>query len=1228
MTAETGFISTNQAFQADGLAKLLLQVVIILLVCRAISVPFKLINQPRVIAEVIGGILLGPTALGRWTWFNKTIFPKGSMPPLNLLANFGLVMFLLLMGLELDLSVVLKRARTSLTISLTGISLTFLISIGISRFFYDQIPGMSDIVAYPKLLIFIGVAMSVTALPVLARILTERKLLKTPVGITVLSAAAVDDAVGWTALALVIALIAAASPLTGLYILLCVVGFAAFMFIVVGRILQKIHQYFSSLHNQNANRDSETLSQPMVIVAFLTTLAASFFTSAIGIHAIFGAFLTGLVLPRENGFAHKFTEKIEELVSVVLLPLYFTYSGLRTNIGAVNTGISFLSLVLVLLGCMTGKIVGCSMAARFCGLNWRESFAVGVLMDTKGLVEIIILNIGLDANLINDQVFAIMVLLAIITTCITTPLVTLIYPESYHSPTPEQKVSDKSTDVVSQLQEPTRLLLCLPSTSSVASMMTIIHHLSGSAGRLSPITGGPWVSLHAARFRRLTDRLSALIMAASQVERDPALSSLQMFGRLRGLPVVAHTVLAEAKNYAKEVYKLAVDTQSDVIVVPWKHVHFGGVSKTSDGQLRDSGLLDVGNSAASSLSAIFAATTEVPPSPKITSSNRVSDLALNQGPEEISAAAAQRERESAAAAAAARETLVAEMTTQLLKKTAAQVAVLVDRSDLNVNMPPNTAILVPFFGGPDDRAALLMALRLATLPNAVVTILHIRHLYRVNEETDIPGNDATQMIGSDPQAQIRRKSSIPAVTRLRRRFFPGQDAAEAHVEEDAHPSLPDGHKVDPVDAEDSRLLNLVLNSSGPVVPVPIPTVTAAASSPGLAKEHEATLGLGSGHPNTISAAQVNFPAVNTPVSIAPPPNSIPFRRVATASSMVHDDAPHSAVDEVAAAPPTVTMLAATSTATLGTPTTHTPTATLPLKTADSSTPATTSNQGPSHNRRPSALDLSGSPFVRTATASSQITLSAYPSAHPNSALAGPNSSLPLPTALPPSPTDSQQLPRPAIHLIEVAAVDPLLALCQAMEDPTTHTAFNMIVMGRFGPNWTARLDDQVAHMNVGMGQGQTVGWDNFNANTRRSTILGNFTFPWSTGGGGSSGGPSSFNNPTSPTVTSHAAAAMALSNAPQRGDETANNNTVTSMASYLRSNLGGGSTEMIATNNATVTSMAGIVPGSNVNATVDAPNALEERVLGHAAATLLRGGIGNASLMVVRKIRIEKFKDF
>ncbi|KAJ3266955.1 hypothetical protein HDU77_008300 [Chytriomyces hyalinus] len=835
MTNSIGFIATNQAFQSDGLSLLLLQVFVILVVCRSISYGFKFVQQPAVIAEVIGGILLGPTALGKWAWFSNTIFPKSSIPTLSILANFGLTLFMLLMGLELDLSVVAKRARVSLIISLTGIVSTFILAAGVSRFFYVYLDGVSELGSFPKFFVFIGVAMSVTALPVLARIINERRLIRTPVGVTVISSAAVDDTLGWTFLAIVIALISSSSPVTGVYIVLTVVAFTIFMFVVVRPLLLKIYNYLSSIHNQNASREAETLSQAMVAVAFLTCLGASFFTTAVGIHSIFGAFLTGLALPRKNHFAEKLTEKLEEFISVIMLPLFFTYSGLNTDIGAINTWTAGAGFILVLSCCIAGKLGMCTLAARFCGLDSRESLAVGILMNTKGLVEIIILNIGLNAKLINQQVFAIMVLLAITTTLMTTPLVTWVYPERYHSPIYGTVKADSDTP----LEEHRRYLLCLPNTGSFAPMMKIAHLVSGKDSSLS-------TSLHVTRFRRLTDRMSSLIAAAqaSNLEnkdgaaRDASVTAFQMFGSLRGLSIVPHLVLAQVKDYAKDVSKLAFEIQADMTIVPWnvrpKQLDGSAVAeKKADSKTKDLFVSWFGKEVVEGIQT----TPVVEAEDDGWSSNNMS----------------------------VSESVAAELALQLVRKSKIPVAVLVDRSanslsfaqsDTSIDKP---IIIVPFFGGPDDRLAVLVAMRLATLPGSQVGILHIRTLEKAGDGEDT----TTKAAGETSNSTLRRRifSKTPS------------SGTNGTIETDA-PILPAGYKVAAVDAEDAKFLEMILNFAGPVtgLQAPAPVAHAASSS-----DQEIT-------------AEVS-PQGDSLTELMPvPANSIPFRRVHTSNGPIPESA--------------------------------------------------------------------------------------------------------------------------------------------------------------------------------------------------------------------------------------------------------------------------------------------------------------------------------------------------
>ncbi|KAJ3042898.1 K(+)/H(+) antiporter [Rhizophlyctis rosea] len=615
------------------------------------------------------------------------------MAGLNLLANLGLILFLLLMGLELDLGVVAKRAKTSLAISLTGIVGTFALSLGVSKFFYTNIPGLEEQTSYTSFLLFIGVAMSVTALPVLARILTERNLLKTPVGVTVISAAAVDDATGWSFLALVVSLVSASSPVTIVYIILGAVALALFQFLVMKPVFLRLNRYFT----RTDNNEEHELSEPMVVISFVWCLLAAFYTEALGIHAIFGAFLTGLILPRENGFAIKLTERLEELVTVLLLPLYFTYSGLRTNIGAMNDGLSWGCFFLVWGIIMVGKIGGCSLAARFMGNTWRESVTIGCLMNTKGLVELIILNIGLDAGVMNAQTFAIMVLLAIATTVTTTPLVTWLYPPSYYNkqyqPSEDDILKDQD-QLLHPLKHDMKLVVCVPNISSVPSLMTFVEFLSPSSSSSTTTTTSSTTGktiIHAVRLLPLTDRMSHLLLAVNQgetIQRDPALNVFKTFGNLRDVAIHPHVILSEGKDFAREVGQFVGSEGGDMVVIPWHHASktvstVGGVEATK------------GSGGGGNLWTQWFG------------------------------AAAGGGGQGGGDEGEGDSTPVGDIAYLLMKKCRSKVGVLVDRGYEGASVgeggeKAKMHVLVPFFGGPDDREAVLVGLRMKGVVVSVV----------------------------------------------------------------------------------------------------------------------------------------------------------------------------------------------------------------------------------------------------------------------------------------------------------------------------------------------------------------------------------------------------------------------------------------------------------------------------------------------------------------------------
>ena len=377
----------------------IIQAGIILMVCRALHFPLGYLRQPRVVGEVLGGILLGPSVFGRIPNFTNTIFPKASIPVLNNVANLGLILFLFIIGLEVDMRVFFGNWKAALSVATAGMTLPFAMGCAIAHGLYYEFssePGTVH-VAYGTFLLFVGVAMAITAFPVLCRILTELKLLSTPVGIITLASGVGDDVVGWVLLALCVALVNAANGLTALYIVLTAAGFAIFLLFAVRPGFMYI------LRRTHSLQDGPT--QGVMVLTVLICLGSAFFTGAIGVHPIFGAFLAGLMMPHEGGFAIKVTEKIEDLMGALFLPLYFTLSGLNTNLGLLNNSITWGYLIAVTIVAFSAKFIGCSLAARLNGMVWRESFSIGSLMSCKGLVELIVLNIGLQAHILSTRVF-------------------------------------------------------------------------------------------------------------------------------------------------------------------------------------------------------------------------------------------------------------------------------------------------------------------------------------------------------------------------------------------------------------------------------------------------------------------------------------------------------------------------------------------------------------------------------------------------------------------------------------------------------------------------------------------------------------------------------------------------------------------------------------------------------------------------------------------------------
>ncbi|KAI8928929.1 Sodium/hydrogen exchanger family-domain-containing protein [Entophlyctis helioformis] len=546
----------------DNIALFLVQVLVILAVSRLIAIPLRYLNQPTVIAEVIGGILLGPSLLSRSATFKEHVFPASSLPRLKLVADFGLILFLFLVGLELDPRKIVKDLKTSASISIAGIVVPFAAGVGVSKVIYDHLADTAK-VSFSSFVVFCGVAMSITAFPVLARILTERKLFKTRVGQATLAAAASDDAVAWCLLVLVVALINNPSnSVLALYVFLTVVAWAAFLWIAVRPML---------VYLVNKSESNDSVSQTAVLVTFACVCISSWFTQAVGVHAIFGGFLMGMITPHEHGFAIKITEKVEDLVSILFLPLYFAYSGLNFSIDSLNDAFSWGMVVLVIAVACGGKIIGCTGAARYAGLTWRESFTVGILMNTKGLVELIVLNLGLQAGVITTKIFTIFVIMALFTTFMTTPIVTAIFPMRLYIK--QQTPSEIGTRSI--IRQPSgvtlgdakngpaiKVLVCLPSMRTMPAMMNVTQLLSRSQGSLSII---------ALRIVELSSRLSQIMMAADSSETlrsDAVVNVFRTFGQLNKVRVSTVLAVSDVKDFAHNIISAAVDADADLLIFP------------------------------------------------------------------------------------------------------------------------------------------------------------------------------------------------------------------------------------------------------------------------------------------------------------------------------------------------------------------------------------------------------------------------------------------------------------------------------------------------------------------------------------------------------------------------------------------------------------------------------------------------------------------------------------
>ncbi|KAH9467505.1 hypothetical protein MJO28_005933 [Puccinia striiformis f. sp. tritici] len=580
----------------EPLVLFIVQAVIIISFCNIIGFFFKRIRQPKVISEVIGGIILGPTAMGRIPHFSHTIFPTSSIPFLSLVANIGLVLFLFIIGLEVDFKLFKQNWRSAAGIGFFGLAIPFGIGAAVAVGIYNRFVDAST-VEFGHFLLFICVAFAITAFPVLCRILTELKLLQNPVGIATLAAGVANDVIGWILLALAVTLVNSGAGLTALYVMLTIAAWIVFLAFVVRPI-------FIVLARRSGSFEKGP-TPGITCLVLLMTFTSAWFTQVIGVHSIFGGFLIGVIMPHDGGFANKLVAKIEDLVTVFFLPLYFTLSGLSTDLTQLNDGALWGWTVCVLISAEVSKFVPCFLMARWGGMDWRESGAVGSLMACKGLVELIVLNIGLKAGVLNTKVFAMFVLMAVVTTFITTPLTLLFYPETYHNRRRIELAQQNGSKTFAShssahASQKSSFLVVLSQLEHVPSVMSFVKLLQ-QPGKSSPAVDGqpgpsavdtlpsekhddpsqtnlsnapgflPQVS--ALRLLELSQRTSDVMKASDVVEtkkHDPILKIFSTFALLNGIAVPnTNMSIVLEDEFVGEIVAETFRISPQLVILPW-----------------------------------------------------------------------------------------------------------------------------------------------------------------------------------------------------------------------------------------------------------------------------------------------------------------------------------------------------------------------------------------------------------------------------------------------------------------------------------------------------------------------------------------------------------------------------------------------------------------------------------------------------------------------------------
>lgn len=404
------------AAASDTLWHLLVALTVVVIVGRILGSLFSYIQQPPVIGEVLAGIMLGPSLLGQISPEAYAYILPGSVAPfLGIVAQLGVILYMFLVGLELNPDHLRGQVHATVATSHASIVAPFVLGATLSLYLYPRF-STSD-VPFTNFALFLGIAMSITAFPVLARILTDRNMTRTKLGAVAITCAAVDDVTAWCLLAFVVGVVQAKAE-SALLVALMTIGFIGFMYFAVRPIIVRMTKAW----DQNPTTGG-------IAIAFVGVLIAALTTEEIGVHAVFGAFMLGAVIPHDSTLARSLRHSLESFVTILLLPAFFAFTGMRTQMGLLSGGYEWAICGLIILVAVAGKFGGTLFAARATGLGWRDAAGLGVLMNTRGLMELIVLNIGLDLGVISPTLFAMMIVMALVTTLATTPALHWLVPQ-------------------------------------------------------------------------------------------------------------------------------------------------------------------------------------------------------------------------------------------------------------------------------------------------------------------------------------------------------------------------------------------------------------------------------------------------------------------------------------------------------------------------------------------------------------------------------------------------------------------------------------------------------------------------------------------------------------------------------------------------------------------------------------------------------------------------------